>query len=288
MHIDTEEIRRFLVHLCEESHHPLVDFWRGYWIDAGHIDRLLLLFQKLDPIFAPRPSLLDIGSFGEFPLILRKFYGLTEVHCNSYEGNFIAYGRGKILDKADPAVEIGILNYKCDVEREPLHHPDGSLDVVTCFEVLEHLRYDPMHMLLEIHRVLRPDGLMVLSTPNLSSWDSLEKLVLFRSPCLFSAYFADGSGIGHCKEYTVEELWQIVETAGFAIQHFETFDTLPPYNPRTRTQRTVLDEIREILERNGLARGEQRGQTSIVHARKRGVPRRRKYSPLYTGDVSYP
>lgn len=41
----------------------------------------------------------------------------------------------------------------------------GCFDLVTCFEVLEHLR-EPLVALTEIHRVLRPGGLCLLSVPN--------------------------------------------------------------------------------------------------------------------------
>jgi len=45
--------------------------------------------------------------------------------------------------------------------------PDASIDVVVSFETIEHLpRADQPRMLAEIARVLRPDGVLVLSAPN--------------------------------------------------------------------------------------------------------------------------
>jgi SAM-dependent methyltransferase len=41
----------------------------------------------------------------------------------------------------------------------------GSFDVVTCFEAIEHVE-DHEAALAEVRRVLRPDGVLVLSTPN--------------------------------------------------------------------------------------------------------------------------
>lgn len=42
---------------------------------------------------------------------------------------------------------------------------DGTVDVVTSFETLEHIE-DYNHFMAEVKRVLKPDGLLVLSTPN--------------------------------------------------------------------------------------------------------------------------
>jgi SAM-dependent methyltransferase len=46
-----------------------------------------------------------------------------------------------------------------------LTHPDDSFDLVVCFEVIEHVA-DPERVLDELRRVLRSDGLLLLSSPN--------------------------------------------------------------------------------------------------------------------------
>ena len=43
-----------------------------------------------------------------------------------------------------------------------------SFDVVTLFDVLEHVK-QPMVLLMEIRRILRPDGILVLQMPNIRS-----------------------------------------------------------------------------------------------------------------------
>ena len=53
----------------------------------------------------------------------------------------------------------------------------GAFDVVTSNQVIEHL-HDTDTFLMEIHRVLRPGGLLVLSTENLSSWHNIFALLL--------------------------------------------------------------------------------------------------------------
>ncbi|MCS0503946.1 methyltransferase domain-containing protein [Ancylobacter mangrovi] len=46
-----------------------------------------------------------------------------------------------------------------------LPFPDASFDVVVSFETIEHVR-DPAHALGELRRVLKPDGVMIISTPD--------------------------------------------------------------------------------------------------------------------------
>lgn len=40
----------------------------------------------------------------------------------------------------------------------------GSYDTVFCFEVIEHL-FNPLHLLQQIHHVMKKDGILFLSTP---------------------------------------------------------------------------------------------------------------------------
>lgn len=46
-----------------------------------------------------------------------------------------------------------------------LHFPDNSFEVVVSFETIEHLA-EQSQMLAELHRVLRPDGILIISSPN--------------------------------------------------------------------------------------------------------------------------
>ena len=52
---------------------------------------------------------------------------------------------------------------------QSLPFPDQSFDLVWSTEVLEHL-FTPSHLVREIERILRPQGLLVLTTPNSYFW----------------------------------------------------------------------------------------------------------------------
>ncbi len=52
---------------------------------------------------------------------------------------------------------------------EALALPAASFDVITLFDVIEHVR-DPGALLTEIRRLLRPDGLVEIRTPDVAHW----------------------------------------------------------------------------------------------------------------------
>jgi SAM-dependent methyltransferase len=62
------------------------------------------------------------------------------------------------------AAKLGIETHWADLD-QPLEFADGSFDVVVAGELLEHLR-DPLRLIAEIRRVLRPGGTFVASVPN--------------------------------------------------------------------------------------------------------------------------
>ncbi len=281
--MDTAGISAFLESVCRESDHPTARFWRDYWLATGHIHRLNQMIERMEPLLQSRPALLDIGGFGELLLILWKFAGLTSLRGVSLEGNCIGYRNGRLLPADDPTSEFTIYIDQCDLERQRLQLEDSTFDLVTCFEMLEHLRFDPIFMMLEIHRVLRPGGLLLLTTPNSSGWESLARAAEFDTPLMFSSYFADGSGIGHCKEYSVNELRQFVQNAGFSIEEFDTFDTIPP--PAGLTERHT--PLLRYLETQDWWKPELRKQSHLVLARKASSPRMRMYRPLYTEDFTF-
>lgn len=64
---------------------------------------------------------------------------------------------------------------------------DGSIDLVVSNQVIEHLA-DTDAFLAEIHRVLRPGGLAVVSTENMASWHNVGALVLGFQPFSASNY----------------------------------------------------------------------------------------------------
>jgi len=54
---------------------------------------------------------------------------------------------------------------------------DGKFDLVTCMEVIEHVA-DPAAFVEALAKRLSPDGLLVMSTPNATSWSKLMMITI--------------------------------------------------------------------------------------------------------------
>lgn len=64
---------------------------------------------------------------------------------------------------------------------QPLPFPDNFADVITAFDVLEHLT-ETWLCVTEIYRVLKPGGIVVIDCPNLAAWHNIFTLLLGYQP----------------------------------------------------------------------------------------------------------
>ncbi|WP_030606117.1 class I SAM-dependent methyltransferase [Streptomyces fulvoviolaceus] len=101
-----------------------------------------------------------------------------------------------------------------------------SVDAVLFSEVVEHL-VDPDAALDEIRRVLRPEGHLMLSTPNLAAWYNRALLLagvqpVFSEVSLRAIHGRPGREVvGHLRLYTARALREFVAAAGFEVVRLE-------------------------------------------------------------------
>jgi SAM-dependent methyltransferase len=72
---------------------------------------------------------------------------------------------GSLLDQISPKPEF----YQQSVDGQKLPFTDASFDFVSCNHVLEHI-FETEKFLRDIRRVVKPDGLAVISVPNCAAW----------------------------------------------------------------------------------------------------------------------
>src|SRR5262249_45055192 len=104
----------------------------------------------------------------------------------------------------------------------PLPFEDGAFDVVLYCEVLEHMTSDPLNSLLNLKRVLRPGGDLILTTPNVARLENVARLVAGGN---ISGPHSGHRPYGrHNREYTRHELHHLLRYCGFSEDVFFTAD----------------------------------------------------------------
>jgi 2-polyprenyl-3-methyl-5-hydroxy-6-metoxy-1,4-benzoquinol methylase len=166
-------------------------------------------------------TVLDIGAFpGHLAAMLSRHdranvTAVTLVSSQEFERHMRSLGVGVTV---------------CDVERGSLPAADRSIDVALCCELIEHLEGDVRHMLAEARRVVRADGLLLLTTPNHASLAHRWALARGRSvyPALDDPDYPFYAGAGvrnpmrHMREFTVSEIAGLLGQAGFTRVSVET------------------------------------------------------------------
>ena len=79
-------------------------------------------------------------------------------------------------------------------------------------------------MLIELNRVLKWGGLVILTTPNIASGFSLQEVLAGSSPYIYGAYNLGGRADRHSREYTPKDVRLALEAAGFKVARLFTED----------------------------------------------------------------
>jgi SAM-dependent methyltransferase len=105
-----------------------------------------------------------------------------------------------------------------NLDEPPYPLDDASFDVTLMTEVLEHLRDYPLRALRQVRRILRPGGILVLTTPNAASLQNRFRLMAGRSVSTPLPDWMYGlPHARHAREYTARELRELVAEAGFEV-----------------------------------------------------------------------
>lgn len=217
--------------------------------------------------------ILEMGAYLQITPSLHTRLGYGEVR-----GCY--YGKAGEIDHRTATSESGE-TFSCeidlfDAEKDVFPYPDDHFSTVLCCELLEHLPNDPMHMMGEINRILKPGGYLVLTTPNIVSLRAISGILQGFHPQFFSSYIRPRNGVTdarHMREYTPHEIQQLLEVSGFDVTLLETGPFLDEPKPEHRW-------VEHLLERYMLTQ-EHRGDGIYAVGRKSGPVRERYPDWLY-------
>ncbi len=175
-------------------------------------------------------SLLDMGCGEGFFLF------------NASKAGYITKG----VELSRDAAAYAKREFGLDVEAkhfEEAQFPENCFDVVTLWQVLEHVPY-PLVTLKEVHRILKPEGLLVVSTPDIGGmparilgrrWWNVRRL--------------------HVNQFTTETLEDILKNAGFknmsSVCYRETISLLMLFIPILRLLK-VYEPLKALLYPNSI------------------------------------
>lgn len=118
--------------------------------------------------------------------------------------------------------------------------PKESFDFVIFCETIEHFAFNPVPVLKQIHEVLKPGGVMFLTTPNQATLKNVLKLLYGLSVNeSVSNFFFDHNcydpqghlNLGlHWREYSMSDLCLLLELCGFSVKSRRF--RLPPLHPK--------------------------------------------------------
>jgi SAM-dependent methyltransferase/ribosomal protein S18 acetylase RimI-like enzyme len=167
------------------------------------------------------------------------------------------FGVDIVPEFVEQAIEKGIKARVADVTQDGLPFPAKAMDVIYAGALIEHL-YDPEFWLRECHRVLKAEGILVLSTPNIASLTSRLRMLFGKGPKFQASALSWPFG-GHIRMFTAGTLKRLLEENGFAVD--EITSNLVSFIPTRVTRRPWSVTLGKFVP--------DLGEVLITKARKR-------------------
>ena len=162
-------------------------------------------------------KVLEIGSFyGIFSLSLKQMgFQVTVQDIPEFNNH------PKIQERYHNA---GIICDSLNLNDIIQPYDDQQFDIIVMCEVIEHLNFNPLPVLTELSRVMKPSGLFYVTTPNQTSLSKRFSFVCGKSihhPIEYFVWQNLGNttmiiGI-HWREYTKAELYEIMSKIGMQV-----------------------------------------------------------------------
>ncbi|MEK7811592.1 MAG: class I SAM-dependent methyltransferase [Pseudomonadota bacterium] len=179
--------------------HRFIKLWfLPLWLLTG-LQREAKILRYMTLAHEPIGKLLDVGCGGG------RFLNRMQKRGWKVEGSdFDEQAARKVTHKYAIKTHVGDLSH-CKL-------PADNFDVITMSQTIEHL-YIPNTTLHECLRILKPGGLLILTTPNAESMGANE----------FGSFWRGWEAPRHLHLFTVNSLKRLVQRAGFEVPEALTY-----------------------------------------------------------------
>jgi ubiquinone/menaquinone biosynthesis C-methylase UbiE len=176
-------------------------------LNLFNMDKIQICKRMINPGIT---RLLDIGC--EDGLLIYELMDKCE-ECHGIDISNVPLKRAVIMN-AKNSNSKKIHFYQCDIDNG-LPFQDSVFDAITCNAVLEHI-FSPQLALEEIHRVLKPKGVLILQVPNIA-------FIKLRIQLLFGVQPRTTGGPferewEHLHIFTLKTLQTILQMIGYQIE----------------------------------------------------------------------
>lgn len=168
---------------------------------------------------------LELGAAPYFTTALLRGFTRLNVTLANYFSDDVASQGGHQVTWTPPGAAARTEVFTFDhfnIEKDRFPYNDATFDVVLFCEILEHLLNDPVAALVQIHRILKPNGTLVLTTPNVARLENVARL--YAGANIYDPYSGHGPYGRHNREYTMLELERLLPAVGFVIDKAFTAD----------------------------------------------------------------
>lgn len=242
---------------------PVVDVGREYlfgWAESddarGYLETHVTRLRKtlsIIPAGSPDQRILEMGAYLQITPALQSKLGYGEVRgCYYGPAGQVDHRTVESAKGERFSCEVDLF----DAEKDRFPYPEGHFDTVLCCELLEHLPSDPMHMMAEVNRILKPGGCLVVTTPNICSLRAISAILQGYHPGFYPAYIQPlageaETGARHAREYAPREIAYLFRDAGFELTLLDTGEFREEPHPEHEWARHLLEDYKFDRELRG-------------------------------------
>lgn len=169
-------------------------------------------------------TILELGANPYFTTTLLRKFRDGDLHLANFFGQPEPEGKQSVtIHQTKEVIEYSYKQF--NIEADAFPYRDDFFDVILYCEIIEHLLSDPVHALIEIRRVLKPGGVLVITTPNVARLDNVRKIIAGEN--VYDPYSGHGPYGRHNREYTSEDLFGLLSANGFTVRTMFTADVHP-------------------------------------------------------------